>query len=414
MNQDRGQVLIGVIVLLIIIAVMVPSMVRYVQDEAKWSVKQAQNTNAFQLAEAAVDRGYQKITESTNTWISIQNGTAVSGFNFDTAYTDIARGSYAISITSGPGTQVATILGIGRDKFNKEVRTLKVVYANYVLADVGLLAANGVVMSGANVDVEWGSVASPKSVTIGSKLHPSYWSAGSIDIDPSGSAPFNCDQPNCWWWHSYYSQLPPMPSVDFDFYRSSAVQSGKNPCGSAYYQAGNYSDDCNDSSGKPYYVSGNWTSFKSAVVGSMIVLGDLTFDNGKQSTLSSYSARVPAKAWKQYCNDWTAYQAYDSGAASASACFGGLTNSYSASGVTKSISPAIHGFVYVGGTLTIPKGGGNSDLLHGVAIIQGTANIDSNSHAHIYYDPDVAENIVTTKIVLIRQSWQDIVRDWPF
>ena len=72
MRKDKGQVLVGVIVFLLVLAVIVPAMVLYVQNEARWSVKQQQNTNAFQLAEAAIDIGYQKVTESTSTWASIQ------------------------------------------------------------------------------------------------------------------------------------------------------------------------------------------------------------------------------------------------------------------------------------------------------------------------------------------------------
>ena len=67
MKNRKAQVLLGVIVLLVVLAILIPTMVKYVQHEAKWSVKQGQNTNAFQLAEAAVDRGYQKIAESTAT-----------------------------------------------------------------------------------------------------------------------------------------------------------------------------------------------------------------------------------------------------------------------------------------------------------------------------------------------------------
>ncbi len=414
MRKKKGQLLVVTLLLLLILATIIPVMVLYVQSEARWSVKQGQNTNAFQLAEAAVDRGYQKITESTTTWGSVQAGQQLSGFHLDTAYTDLSGGSYAISVTSGPGLQTATIIGIGRDKNLKEVRALQVIFTNSLVSgNTGIAAANGVLMSGSNVEVEWGSIMSPKSITIGSKVHPSYWSAGSIDLDANGPTPPNCDAPSCWWWHSYNSQIPPIPSIDFGFYQSSAAASGTSPCGKAYYINGSTSGGCSDHTGHSFYITGNWTSFDGDIVGNVIVLGNLSFRNGSLSTLSSYPATVPPQAWQQYCHDWGSYQAYDANANGKPPCFGSLNNTYRASNVTYAVSPAVHGLMYIGGNLTLPNGGGNSDILHGVIIVQGTADITTNSHGHIYYDPAFASNIQTTIILLSRQSWKDIVQPWP-
>lgn len=408
-----GQVLVGVLALLLVLMIIVPAMVKYIQGEASWSTKQARNTDAFQLAEAAVDRGYQKVTESTTTWQSVQNGTQQLGFHFDRDYTELPQGDYTISITSGPGTQVVTIIGIGRDAMHKEVRALQVIYANAAMSNISIMGVNGVDMSGKNVEVEWGSVVSQKTITIGSKLHPSFYSAASIDLDSNGATPPNCDGPNCWWWHSYYGNTPPTPNVDFAAYKSSAQASGNDSCGNAYYQSGNYSGSCDDTQGKTYYIEGNWTSFKSGIVGNVIVLGNMSWTAGKQDTVGAYNATMPAYAWKQYCNDWSVYQAWDPAAVAQPACFGSLNNSYAASGVTVNISPAIHGFVYVGGTLSIPNGGGSSDLVHGVILVQGSADINTNSKAHIYYDNSIAMNTFTTKILLTRTSWQDLPGSWP-
>ena len=83
MKSRSGQVLIGVLLLLMVLMIIVPAMVVYVQHEAKWSGKESETTNAFQLAEAAVDRGYQKVTESTTTWQSFQSGTQTAGYHLD-------------------------------------------------------------------------------------------------------------------------------------------------------------------------------------------------------------------------------------------------------------------------------------------------------------------------------------------
>lgn len=414
MKRRKGQLLVGAILLMAVLAIILPIMVMYVQNEAKWSVKQGQNTNAFQLAEGALDRGYQKVMESTQTWRAVLAGQVLPGMNFDISYTDLSGGTYAVSVTSGPGEQEVTIIGVGRDKMNKEVRALKGVYVNSMMDDVSIAAAKGVTMNGNNIEVEWGAVSSPQAINILTKTHPSYWSAAGIDLDTNGTAHPN-DDANNWWWHSYYTELPPMPSVDFAAYKSSAIDSGNDPCGNAYYQPGNWSTNCNSSTGKTYYIEGNWTGFKSAIVGNIIVMGNFTFSNGAQPTLGSYTATVPPTAWKQYCNDWAYYRTeYDPALPIATpACFGDIDNGYRPTGLTKSINPAIHGFMYVGGNLTLPNGGGSSDLLHGAIIVNGNADINSNSHCKVYYDASVASNILTTNIYLVRQSWQDTTTPWP-
>ncbi|HBA59747.1 MAG TPA: hypothetical protein DCZ92_02770 [Elusimicrobia bacterium] len=433
MKNRNGQIMVGVIALLVVLAILIPAMVKYVQNESKWSMKETQNTNAFQLAEAAVDRAYQKIVESTSTWTALKNGQTQAGYRFDTGYSDILSGTYAISITSGPLTQQVTITAIGRDKQNKETRALKVVYGNAVLSDISIAAAKGIAMSGNNIDVEWGAVSSPKEVNMYSKKYPSYWSAAGIKngasyVDTNGASPPNCDSPKCWWWHSYYTKLPPMPVLDFEAYKSSAIAAGNDACGNAYYKNGSYDKNnftdkvgpnyCNSTGGQTYYVTGNWSDFKQAVAGNIIVRGNLTFSNGNQRTIASYNATIPPAAWKQYCGSdgtpWTHYTTdYDPALAATPVCFGNINNSYRASGITKGISPAIHGFMYVGGDLTLPNGGGSSDLLHGSIVVDGNANISSNSNCKIYYDPDVASNVMTTNVVLIRQSWQDTTTVWP-
>jgi hypothetical protein len=424
MSKRRGQMLVGVLLLLMILAIIVPAMVTYLQNEAKWSVKQGQNSNAFQLAEAAVDRGYQKLTESTDTWKSLQLGNPIPDFRFDRAYSELPGGSYAIALSSGPDLESATVIGIGRDRNRKEVRAIKAVFTSSPLGNAAIQAADGVQMSGKNVDVEWGSIISPKTVDIGNKLHPAYYSAASVIVDGTTYGPndAHCDSPNCWWWRSYDANIPAMPPISFGSYLSSATNSGATGCtvGSGkskstlyYYTDGNVDGPCTDLSGKTFYVTGNWDNFDGAIVGNVIVLGNLSYQNGALTNLAAYDAKVPPTAWKNYCNDWAAYQAYDAFAAGKPACFGNVNSTYRATGVTYSIAPTVHGFMYVGGDLSLPQGGGNSGILHGSIVVKGNADVNTNSHGRIYYDHEVASRILVTRIILARQSWQDLVLEWP-
>jgi hypothetical protein len=210
-----------------------------------------------------------------------------------------------------------------------------------------------------------------------------------------------------------------MPAIDFESYKSSAIADGNDPCGKAYYQSGSLDKhsahvDCTADTGKTYYIAGNWTDYDSSFRGNLIVRGNLTFSNGSLPTLSAYDAVVPTTSWKQYCNDWAYYRSnFDSAPAASPACFGDINNEYRAVGVTKSITPAMRGFVYVGGNLTLPNGGGSSDLLHGVIIVNGTADINSNSHCKVYYNPDTSATIRTNKVYLVRTSWVDSTQAWP-
>ena len=428
MSQRRGQLLVGVLILMMVLAIIVPTMVTYLQNEAKWSVKQGQNSNAFQLAEAAVDRGYQKLTESTGTWKSLQQGNSFQHFRFDKAYGELPGGTYAIAITSGPDVEQATVIGIGRDKNLKETRALRAVFANSLMGNAAIHANSGVTMTGSNVDVEWGSIMSPRTIDIGGKLHPSYYSASSIIVGGVTYGPndSHCDSPNCWWWKSYDPNVQSLSFIDFSSYESSAAASGATPScyqGSGksktslwYKTVGDVDGGCTDLEGKTFYVTGNWDNFDGKIVGNVIVLGNLTFQNGALTTLSNYAATVPKTAWKNYCNDWAAYKDYEPSNAAVELikpCFGSINSSYQASGATYTIGPAVKGFMYVGGNLSLPNGGGNSGILHGAIVVNGAADVNTNAHGRIYYDNTVAANILVTRVVLTRYSWQDVVLEWP-
>ncbi len=443
MKNEKGQVLAGVIALLLVLAIIVPVMVKYVQNEAKWSVKQTQNSNAFQLAEAAVDRGYQKVTESSATWNSIQAGTMPTGYKFDTAYTELTGGSYAISISSGPNAKEVTIIGIGRDKGNREVRALRVVFVNTPLGGNAITSANSAMITGTN-NVEWGSVASNQSISIGASInHPQFYSASSIPgKDSNGSSPPNTN--SLQWW-SYYSNIPTTPYLDFDFYRSSAIatgtcisetttgiytgclNSGINACGSSAW-AGGGDHECTSGTqkackGYTWYFNcpTNGITFTSNnntyLIGTVIVIGNLATEASAAS--GNYNASLPQTAWKQYGSDWAWYTgSFTLGGAcanlSAPGTFPGLTSSYlSPSNATCPLAQVlVHGFLYVSGNAIFGTNGSGNTIIHGSSYMVGNASVTAAGF-RVFHDPTVAQNLVTTRIVLTRQSWADVVRGWP-
>ncbi len=427
MRDEKGQLLVGVIVMLLALAIIVPALVSYIQHEAQWSVKQSHNVTAFQLAEAAIEKGFKKVSESTTTWAAIQNGTLPAGYVFDTPsnpYTDLSGGTYAINLSSGPQQQEVTIVGVGRDAAKKEVRAIKAVYSNAPMGNIAIRGQSTITISGANVQVEWGSVVSNNTINTNNRNHPQFWSSGLISPqDANGSAPPNCDSPNCWQWHSFSNNIPSPPGIDFEYYKSSAQANGT-------YFAGPYNlntkcgGSTNCDTGLIYYVDGDASVSSPGIYirGTLIVTGNLTLPNGRAGQ-GSPTVDIPPQAWKQYGNDWAFYMAGGPSCTetwsdpTAPASFPGVNNSYlvnNGAPAAKTFTTGkviVNGFFYVGGNLSQSGGGGNS-IIVGAADVVGTVTIGSNNVC-VFNTESASSMIQTTSIVLSRQSWQDVVMPWP-
>ena len=410
-----GQVLPGAVALLVILLVMVPSIVFWIQREAIFSAKQSENTIAFHLAEAGVEKAYLFISQSTITWTALQAGTAQDDYRFDKAYTDIPGGKYAISIGSGPGTQQVTIISVGKDARNRETRALRVVYTNSVMGDTAIYAGQGVRIAG-GTNVEWGAVMSPATIDATGRNHPQYWSASQITGKDTNANPPNCDSPACCQWHAYQANLPTPPSLNFDFYRTSAAATagcpaGGTPAGSCYY-SGSVANWDNTTAGKTIFIEGD-LSVKSPGMfhtGTLIVMGNINLPNGVWGK-GNVAMSMPNTAWKQYCNDWAAYQAFDAGAPAA---FPGLNSTYTSGAITvNSTKISVNGFLYVGGNFNNGGGGGGNSDVYGVLYAVGTSTLSAASPIDFYYNGSATSNLVTTNVSLIRSSWKDELTGWP-
>ncbi|HOX23999.1 MAG TPA: hypothetical protein PLL10_11075, partial [Elusimicrobiales bacterium] len=187
-GDKKGFALVVVVMLIAILAVMVPTMVKWTVEENRASVSQKASTKAFHLAEAALDRGYWKLIESQSNWTATSSGT-ISGYNFDRDYADIDGGDYAISISSYPGDSEKRIVeGVGRDSVTGQVRRLKAVYVNAGAVTTSIKAKKAVTV-GAAVEVHWGPIMAGTSISTGGKTFPRFYSAGNVspqDTDGAG------------------------------------------------------------------------------------------------------------------------------------------------------------------------------------------------------------------------------------
>lgn len=435
-RSEDGQILVGVIVMMLILAIIVPVMVTYVQNEARWGLKQARSMTAYQMAEAGVDRGMRKISESTVTWYNGQDGNFPTGYLFNQPYTDLTGGCYAVSISSGPESEQVTIIAVSSDTSKKEGRAVQAIYNNNPLGDTAVRGNSGVTVDGSQTQVEWGAIVTPKSVVVNGRVSPQIWSSGAVDLDTNGSSPPNCDQDNCVQWHSYEPNIPLDPGIDPAYFYNAAIDSGtyyggdqcwgKNSgtaCGVACAMTCSNTTDCN--TGKPYYVAGNLCVEGTVYVnGTLFVTGDLTLPNGLAGA-GTIDATLPRKAWMQYglnAASWAHYATTsDNGFPgnapwdpTAPATFPGLTSSYrSPAGTLVRISKVlVQGFLYVGGNLSQIGGAGQTAVI-GAAYVGGIVTVTPNNF-FIYYSESAGSYIRTSHIYLTRISWMELPKQkWP-
>jgi len=230
MKNRKGFLLVGVLFAFLFLMIIVPVMVLWVQNDTKVSVKDQKASFAFSLAEAAVDRGYWKVKGSTSTFAGVLAGGTISGYNFDTKYTDITGGNYRISVTSGPGDAQVTIVGEGRDWQNKETRAIKAIYTNTNIA--GAIIAGGLLnATGASV-VHWGPIMAMGNIEVSGSAStngfPRKLARQTVKpFDPTNDTnPPNTDSLE--WWSNY--NVPELPVFDFTTMRASAAASGTLNC----------------------------------------------------------------------------------------------------------------------------------------------------------------------------------------
>ncbi len=181
--------MVGAILLMLILLILIPVMVKMGQNESKWTAKQQNNTQAFHLAELALERGYQQLILTTSTFFSVSTGVAVANFNFDTTYTDPA-GEYQIRLSSGPGSSVY-ITAVGRDRNRTEIRSIKAQYAGTGVLSNSIYA-EGTVSVGASGNVHWAPILSHNPIT-SNRNFPRLYSTANISKDANGATPPNTD-----------------------------------------------------------------------------------------------------------------------------------------------------------------------------------------------------------------------------
>ncbi len=227
--KNRGQVLVGVIIVMLALIIIIPAVVEWTQQEARVSVKDQKSTVAFNLAEAAVSRGYWEAKSSTGTFAQIQAGIPLAGYNFDATYADVSGGTYRISLSSAANSSVE-ILGEGRDNSTNEVREIEAVYQNRTIYSP--LLTQGDVNYSKGLCLYWGPIMSQGNITLDATTAQWYFPRKFARGDVVGTAAYPRDTtwplpPNTdgveWW--ANYQQVPELPILDFATLRAEAAAS---------------------------------------------------------------------------------------------------------------------------------------------------------------------------------------------
>jgi len=410
LNSDRfhkGNVLVTVLLIIAAFGLMIPAIVNYVKNEARWSVKERKQTEAFHLAEAAHDRGYWKLCESTNNWSTVTSGSSIVGYCNDVVYSDVSGGSYKIDIYRISASSVG-ILATAKDSASKEFRAIRSIYSKSSI--VAAVQAPSVSSSG-NCMTWWGPIYSMGNIDLGSgasnKYYPRKMARGSIlangslpdrdtapgtpDIDPSGE----------WWSYNSYP-VPDVPTVDIAYYKAQAITAG------TYYTTANKDFGTPvDAAPKIRYceagatISGNG-SFAQGV---LIVIGDLTL-TAKGG--GSYSTTPPSTAWMEYVKDTPTTSAGDTAAQNEYPGDGGYhtVKAYTIGsglygGGNKNV--AFKGFIYVTGTFS----SGANTVMHG-AVVVTTGGAFGGGGAELWYD-DTLSVQTSSSVAGSRQSWKEEV-----
>lgn len=446
----RGQVVVIMLMIAMVIGVVIPMLVYMLQHEAKWTVKEIKSTRAFHLAEAGLDRGFYKLNE-TDVWEDAIAGTHIAGYYGDTEYSDLENGYYKIKIATSTEEDEVLITASGKDKETSECRTIQATYYR-APGITGALTAPGIT-AGGNFLVHWGSISSLGGISLtgsADECFPRKYARGQITCiggahehnDAAAGPPISGPSTNSDGtvldeelkeWHTQYD-VPDIPEIDFDAYETDARNGyvwASSVTGGVYISTGNNIHgtlgkldltggyDGGGSSGyydgetanifTTYYAEGDVTLKSCNLVGVIICKGNMYFETSNKGV--NLSTTPHSTAWKEYM-----VQAPNRAASTANnprpdtAAAGEYPGdtAYQTSNTAYAITnPAFQGFIYVHGNAEC-NGGGN---IYGAVLINGSA-LGGSSYT-IYYDKTAGRNVKTRSTVPpTRLEWKELPPQW--
>ncbi|MFH1541159.1 MAG: hypothetical protein ABID79_04835 [Elusimicrobiota bacterium] len=419
MRNNKGQLVVLVLMLVMVLCCAIPFLVYVVKHDVKWMVKEVKSTRAFHIAEAGIDRGVFTLNGITDGWNKVTEGIIPAGYDGETIYTDITNGQYKIKITSQPEAGYVTIMAVCKDRTTDELRGIKKVYSKTSAQSV--LDSGGNMSSGGNFVIHWGPIKARGDIDLSGsavdRYYPRKYARG--NINPRNPP----DTDNC----EYYVKktLSNLAEVDLMYYENLAknyvpqIENGSFTGTTGGYLEGDctFGPNFRDWNGgirvngvngvgevPTYYITGNVTLKTGTFIkGNLIVKGNLRFSgNGFANTdddddLPNYQVFVPSNAKKEYyhktgCTHATAQQVW-------------INRGWQNSAQATLSNIIFNGLVYVEGNISSQAG---NQTVVGVTIVSG--NIENlNGNSEIYYDGDVAEEVEYADQKFNEESWAEFV-----
>ncbi len=411
-HSSLGNVMVIVMMLIALVGISVPILTQLIRQQAKMTVKSQRDSVAFQLAEAAVKRGYWKLKERSSNWTTITGGTIIAGYNNDTVYSDIAGGTYQIKMSGDSSLKQVTLVGTGKDTSGNEFRAIQAVYVRATVT--GALQAAG--YSVGAIVVHWGPVLSTGSMDISSNLvaYPRKRARGAItprDTDPAAPNTDNLE----WWSYNASPGVPDVPLPDLTYYRAQATAQ------SLYYttnQTINALVDTDETKVRFFEANATFTG-STHLRGKLFVMGDLRF-SGTANSAGQYTLSPPSTAYLEYrvetpagsVGDTSAQHQYpgDAGLNLVTKIGDGVCNGYvfptgcvahNNRGSVRSLYVMLKGFAYVAGNLFSDS----ACRMHG-AVMQPNGASLNNGDMEMFYDPTIDVQMSDASATLV--SWKEI------
>lgn len=266
--------------------------------------------------------------------------------------------------------------------------------------------------------------------------YPRKFATGSIKGRDTNSNPPNTDGVE--WW-SYSDQVPSAPTLDYEYYKTIAQNSGSYngtlvyPGGGEYHRPGsgsncvpahgnrygaNHDDDKKegdendnhwlvsrlDTSSRCYFFDGMHCKISGDTFIQGIIIarnGKVTIRAGKGSRSQGvYPATVPPNAWKEYGKIDTSA----SGEYPADAGYQSVNGSYS---FTSSNAVTVKGVIWADKEVHM-KG---SAVFHGIMIVGKKFKFDGSGDAQVFYDHTI--NLKATEVSLVQDSYNEVRGSWP-
>jgi hypothetical protein len=409
--NERGQVLIITLAVMLVLALIVPSLVEQARRSAVATQNDLRETRAFELADAAAERGYFRLVMDTQAWDTVQAGGSLPGYELDASYSDVPGGTYAIGISSGALAGSAVVTGVGRDSSGRSVRAVQVTYSSASAAQ-GAIIANGLSFGG-NTSVEWGPIASLSGISLSgnsNRLYPMMFAVGGISGNGGPRGSWNATQAPCtdskeWWAYDCPPGVTIPPPINFDAYRSSAQAQG------LYYTSNQSFTNVQDTAPYTRFFEGDASfSGQTFLWGDLIVMGNASFTGQGKGVYTIHQLPPDAALQYQLLDTAASNEFYgDLGGGPPSVLastftFGMGGNPPKSVGLGSKVT--VRGFLYCGGALSAAGG----SVFHGIVMSPNSISAGGGG-LQIFYDGFVT--VATGKTTYHRTKWIEIVSAWP-